>query len=161
MINRCIFHYTFYTVFTGTLTFLYASGAVDKTSSSCSAHGKIGNFIIIIISLRCLVLTQIPECGGQTDGRICRGIQRLRSYALRSAVIIGKSLLNCFCNQLQKNHITEDVNWTSTWKSIINPNHVVITMLRAFCGATQFASCVAQFWLQLGYQSINQSIRTI
>ena len=38
--------YCHFTVF---VVVIYVFGAVDKTSSSFSAHGKIGNFIIIII----------------------------------------------------------------------------------------------------------------
>ena len=37
--------------FTVFVVVIYVFGAVDKTSSSFSAHGKIGNFIIIIITL--------------------------------------------------------------------------------------------------------------
>jgi len=37
----------------------HAFGAVDKTSSSFSAHGKIGNFVIIII-----IIWQIAGAGG-------------------------------------------------------------------------------------------------
>ena len=33
---------------------IYVFGAVDKTSSSFSAHGKIGNFIIIMHDLACV-----------------------------------------------------------------------------------------------------------
>ena len=38
--------FSVFTVFVGALP--HVLGAVDKTSSSFSAHGKIGNFIIII-----------------------------------------------------------------------------------------------------------------
>ena len=38
-----------FSVFTVFVVVIYVFGAVDKTSSSFSAHGKIGNFIIIII----------------------------------------------------------------------------------------------------------------
>ena len=38
-----------FSVFTVFIVVIYVFGAVDKTSSSFSAHGKIGNFIIIII----------------------------------------------------------------------------------------------------------------
>ena len=39
-----------FSVFTVFVVVIYVSGAVDKTSSSFLAHGKIGNFIIIIIT---------------------------------------------------------------------------------------------------------------
>ena len=39
-----------FSVFTVFVIVIYVFGAVDKTSSSFSAHGKIGNFIIIIIT---------------------------------------------------------------------------------------------------------------
>ena len=41
-----------FSVFTVLVVVIYVFGAVDKTSSSFSAHGKIGNFIIIIIGFR-------------------------------------------------------------------------------------------------------------
>ena len=39
--------FSVFTVFVGVI---YVFGAVDKTSSSFSAHSKIGNFIIMIIN---------------------------------------------------------------------------------------------------------------
>ena len=44
-------------VFTVFVVVIYVFGAVDKTSSSFSAHGKIGNFIIIII----IIITFCPN----------------------------------------------------------------------------------------------------
>ena len=38
-----------FSVFTVFVVVIYVFGAVDKTSSSFSAHGKIGNFIIIVM----------------------------------------------------------------------------------------------------------------
>ena len=38
-----------FSVFTVFVVVIYVLGAVDKTSSSFLAHGKIGNFVIIII----------------------------------------------------------------------------------------------------------------
>ena len=41
-----------FSVFTVFVVVIYVFGAVDKTSSSFSAHGRIGNFIIIIIIVK-------------------------------------------------------------------------------------------------------------
>ena len=50
-----------FSVFTVFVVVIYVFGAVDKTSSSFSAHGKIGNFIIIIIIIaRWKALGQLP-----------------------------------------------------------------------------------------------------
>ena len=38
-----------FSVFTVFVVVIYVFGAVDKTSCSFSVHGKIGNFIVIII----------------------------------------------------------------------------------------------------------------
>ena len=38
-------------------------GALDKTSSSFSAHGKIGNFIIIIINRKCYFYLNVTTVG--------------------------------------------------------------------------------------------------
>ena len=53
----CILYSTTKLHFTVFVVVIYVFGAVDKTSSSFSAHGKIGNFIIIIIILVLLVIT--------------------------------------------------------------------------------------------------------
>ena len=45
--------------FTVFVVVIYVFGAVDKTSSSFSAHGKIGNFIIIIFIVPCTIFITI------------------------------------------------------------------------------------------------------
>ena len=47
-------------VFTVFVVVIYVFGAVDKTSSSFSAHSKIGNFIIIIIIIIIIVHCMQP-----------------------------------------------------------------------------------------------------
>ena len=46
-----------FSVFTVFVVVIYVFGAVDKTSSSFSTHGKIGNFIFIIISYSYNIVT--------------------------------------------------------------------------------------------------------
>ena len=52
-----------FSVFTVFVVVIYVFGAVDKTSSSFSAHGKIGNFIIIIHrSIKVLIFSSFVRC---------------------------------------------------------------------------------------------------
>ena len=48
-------------------------GAVDKTSSSFSAHGKIGNFIIIIIIINCAKFVKFDRfCSHNNEHNVCK-----------------------------------------------------------------------------------------
>ena len=50
LVLRLVGPFSVFTVFVGVIS---CFGAVDKISSSFSAHGKIGNFIIIFFMPKC------------------------------------------------------------------------------------------------------------